>query len=125
MPLVLPSATTPAGLEAAFARYETSLDCRDRAEQLTARLGLCLALIDTGWTPSAVVRDQMERDQRALRRLRDDVVDLRDVLDLTRAGSVAPDARGARSLPGLPVTAAGTAADATAARRPPRPQPPT
>lgn len=73
-----------AALEAALERFEEAQESRDRQEQLTARLALCLALIDAGWVPPQVVRDQMDRDERALRRLRHaDVVDLRDVLDLT------------------------------------------
>ena len=117
MPAVdVPNPLTTA-LEAAFERYVEAQQGADRQERLIARLGLCLALIDTGWEPPAAVRDQMDRDERALRRLRHaEVVDLRDVLDLTGWRSRAPDTE---------VTAAGRAAATTAGRRPRRRPPPT
>lgn len=71
-----------AALEDVFTRYEEAQSARDRQEQLTARLALCVALIDSGWEPPTAVREQMDRDERALRRLRyTEVVDLRDVLE--------------------------------------------
>ena len=73
-----------AALEKAFARYEQAQSGRDREEQLRTRLALCVVLLDSGWEAPPAVREQMDRDERALRRLRhSDVVDLRDASDRT------------------------------------------
>lgn len=70
-------------LRAAYERYEAAQGKHDRQELVSARLALCVTLLDTGWTPPETVREQMRRDEKTLRRLRDtDTVDLTDVLDL-------------------------------------------
>ena len=70
-------------LKEAYARYEAAQEVADREELVTARLSLCLALMDTGWSPPEAVQEQMHRDEKTLRRLRDvDAIDLTDVLRL-------------------------------------------
>ena len=66
-------------LRAAYDRYEHAQGHGDREELVTARRGLCLALMQTGWQAPAAVLEQMERDEQTLRRLREyDVIDLTD-----------------------------------------------
>jgi hypothetical protein len=65
---------TPASdraLREAYARYEAAQEGRDRKEVVTARLNLCLELIATGWQAPEPVREQMQRDEKTLRRLKD------------------------------------------------------
>lgn len=70
-------------LRAAYERYQAAEGGRDREELVTSRLALCLALMETGWTPPEQVREQMRRDEKTLRRLRDsDSGEGGDVLDL-------------------------------------------
>lgn len=67
-------------LEAAYARYETAQGKADREELVVARLALCAALLETGWTEPELVREQRRRDEKTLRQLREV-----DMTDLTRA----------------------------------------
>lgn len=70
-------------LRVAYARYEAAVEGVGREELVTARLALCVALVDTGWTPPEAVQEQMRRDEKTLRRLRDvDTVDLTATLRL-------------------------------------------
>lgn len=70
-------------LRRAYARYDAAQQGHDRQELVTSRLALCLALMETGWVAPEPVREQMHRDEKTLRRLRDaDTIDLSDVLDL-------------------------------------------
>lgn len=79
-----PVAMEQGALRAAYTRYEAA-QAADRETRTAARLALCLALMHTGWAAPAAVREQMQRDQKTLRRLRDiDTIDLTGVLDLTR-----------------------------------------
>lgn len=65
------------GLQAAFLRYEAAQGRPDREELVIARLALCVALLETGWTAPEAVQEQMRRDEKTLRRLRDvDMIDL-------------------------------------------------
>lgn len=57
-------------LRAAFSRYERALTSGDRSQLVGARAALCAALVATGWSPPAEVADQMARDGRTLRSLR-------------------------------------------------------
>jgi hypothetical protein len=67
----------------AYARFEAAQERHDRQELVTARLALCLALLETGWSAPDSVKEQMRRDEKTLRRLRDsDQDDLTIVLDL-------------------------------------------
>ncbi len=59
-------------LRAAHERYEAALGGHDRHELATARLALCVTLLETGWTAPAAVQEQMRRDERTLRRRRED-----------------------------------------------------
>lgn len=56
-------------LAAAYARYERALAQEDPGERAAARLTLCRLLAATGWAVPEDVRDQMRRDERALRLL--------------------------------------------------------
>lgn len=65
---------TPApdrALRDAYARYEAAQEGRNRQELVTARLALCAELIATGWEAPEAVREQMQRDEKTLRRLRE------------------------------------------------------
>jgi hypothetical protein len=70
---------TPASdraLRDAYARYETAQEGTDRQELVTARLALCAELLATGWEAPEAVREQMVRDEKTLRRLRDSSEDV-------------------------------------------------
>ncbi|MCW2680840.1 MAG: hypothetical protein JWM62_2241 [Frankiales bacterium] len=70
-------------LQAAYARFEAAQGKIDREELVVSRLALCLALIETGWTAPEAVQEQMRRDEKTLRRLREtDTIDLTGPLDL-------------------------------------------
>ena len=72
-------------LKAAYARYEAAQERTDREELVTARLALCAALVGTGWSPPEAVQEQVRRDEKTLRRLRDvDTIDLTDAARLAR-----------------------------------------
>ena len=72
-----------AALTRAYERYDAAQVRADRQELVTSRLALCLALLETGWTAPDSVQEQMRRDEKTLRRLRDaDGDDVSDVLDL-------------------------------------------
>lgn len=58
-------------LRSAYARYEAAQETGDREELVTARLALCSALVATGWEAPEAVQEQMHRDEKTLRRLRD------------------------------------------------------
>ena len=55
-------------LDAAYSQYDAAMMRRDRAEVAAARLRLIQVLVDTGWEAPDEVRDQVLRDQKALRR---------------------------------------------------------
>jgi hypothetical protein len=75
---------TPASdraLREAYARYEAAQEGTNRQELVTTRLALCVELIATGWEAPEPVREQMQRDEKTLRRLKDssdDVLGLPD-----------------------------------------------
>ena len=82
-------------LKAAYERYEVALAEADREELVTARLALCAALVGTGWSAPEAVQEQMRRDEKTLRRLRDvDTIDLTDraLLPLQVPLAVSPSA---------------------------------
>ena len=61
-----PGAET-AEVEAAYAEYEAAVLSGDRRRRILGRLRLFIVLQSDGWTPPAVVREQMERDALELR----------------------------------------------------------
>lgn len=75
---------TDLALRAAYARYEAASERADREELVTARLSLCSALVATGWDAPEPVQEQMQRDEKTLRRLRevDSTIDLTTALRL-------------------------------------------
>ena len=54
-------------VEVAYAEYEQAAMSGDRRRRILGRLRLFVVLQADGWTPPAVVREQMERDALELR----------------------------------------------------------
>lgn len=58
-------------LRTAYERYEAAQGKADREELVIARLALCKSLVATGWEAPEAVLEQVQRDEKTLRRLRD------------------------------------------------------
>ena len=67
-PVVKPSPEGQQRLVEAYADYQAAMMRRDRYEVAAARLRLIRVLVETGWNGPPEVRDQVLRDEKALRR---------------------------------------------------------